>query len=80
MLAPHMLINSYSSLVPIQPVSIKTVLKLSVCILSSAGVPVETWTCRAVKVLEIVSSPHVTYPHPALQPVTSPCQIGPVHK
>ena len=83
MSTPHILFNSYSSFVPFnqtQELSIKTVLKLSVCILPSVGVSAETLTCGAVKELELVNSPHITNPHPALQHVTPLLQIGPVHE
>ena len=67
MLAPHMLFNSYSSLVPVQPVS---------GVINKDWTEAETLTCRAVNVQELVSFPHVTNPHPALHPVTHLCQIG----
>ena len=79
-----MLFNSYSSLVPVQIVSgvdlINKDCTKDECILLSVGVSAETLTCRAAKVLELVSSLHVTNLHPALQPVTPPCQIDPVHE
>ena len=67
MSAPYGLFGDYSSLVPIQPVSgvINKDCTEAECLYSSQCRYLSRDTglqCRAVKVLELVSSPHVTNP------------------